>query len=142
MIWIDTATDDRNARTHHLIADRKLWGSSAALEARAAIIDWLFLTGFKRVFGTPVTECRSAIAGYRRQGFTYEGTFKSAMTHPSGKRYDICVFRLLPEEWAEQKREKGPLGDRRDARGDKPPVPQDIPPREPRGSKTGEEGTE
>ncbi len=67
-IWVDTAPDDRNARTHHIIGDRKLWGSSAALEARAAIIDWLFLAGFKRVFGTPVTECRSAIAGYRRPG--------------------------------------------------------------------------
>ncbi len=128
-LWLDVALDDKNARSHHFIGDRKLWGTAAALEARAAVMDWLFGWGIKRVFGTPVTGCRTALAGYRRQGFTYEGTFKSAMAHPDGNRYDIAVFRMLPEEWAAQKRDKGPLGDRRDGRGDPPPPAQDLPPR-------------
>lgn len=126
-LWLDVSLDDWNARSHHLIGDRRLWGSAAALEARAAVLDWLFGWGVRRVFGTPVTQCRTALAGYRRQGFTYEGTFKSAMAHPDGNRYDIAVFRMLPEEWARQKEEKGPLGRRRDARGDPPPPAVDLP---------------
>jgi len=109
-IWIDLGVEDRNARSHHLIGDRRLWGSSAALEARAVVLDWLFGWGIKRVFGTPMTSCRNALAGYRRQGFTYEGTFKSAMKHPDGNRYDICVYRMLPDEWSRQKRDKGQIG--------------------------------
>ncbi len=129
-LWLDVAMDDKNARSHHFIGDRKLWGTSAALEARAAVMDWLFGWGMKRVFGTPVTHCRTALAGYRRQGFTYEGTFKSAMAHPDGNRYDIAVFRMLPEEWAAQKQSKGPLGERRDGRGEPPPPAVDLAPKD------------
>jgi len=124
--WVEVAPGDRNARTHHVIGERRLWGSSAALEARAAILDWLFATGIKRAFGSPMAVCRSAIAGYRRQGFTYEGTFKSASLHHDGSRSDIAFFRMLPEEWQRQKATKGALGRRKDAIGKVPPVAQDI----------------
>ncbi|MEO1190964.1 MAG: GNAT family protein [Pseudomonadota bacterium] len=124
-LWLDVALDDKNARSHHFIGDRRLWGTAAALEARAAVMDWLFWWGMQRVFGTPNTGCRTALAGYRRQGFTYEGTFASAMAHPDGNRYDIAVFRMLPEEWRAQKETKGPLGQRRDGWGDPPPAASD-----------------
>lgn len=108
-LWVDVAEKDRNARTHHLIGDRKLWGSHAALEARAAVLDFLFWTaGIERVAGSPRNDCRAAVIGYLKQGFIYEGTFKKAMRAEDGTRHDICFLRLLPEEWEAFKTEHGP----------------------------------
>ena len=108
-LWVDVAEKDRNARTHHLIGDKALWGSHAALEARAAVLDFLFWTaGMERVAGSPRADCRAAILGYLKQGFIYEGTFKSAMRAPDGTRHDMCFLRLLPEEWSAFKEANGP----------------------------------
>lgn len=108
-LWIDVAEQERNARTHHLIGDKRFWGSNAALEARAAVLDFLFYTaGIERVAGSPRADCRNAIAGYLKQGFTYEGTFKRAMRAPDGTRHDIVFLRHLPEEWAAFKKAHGP----------------------------------
>jgi RimJ/RimL family protein N-acetyltransferase len=107
-LWVDVAEKDRNARTHHLIGDKRLWGSHAALEARAAVLDFLFGTaGMERIAGSPRADCRAAIMGYLKQGFIYEGTFKSAMRGPDGTRHDMCFLRLLPEEWAAFKAANG-----------------------------------
>ena len=107
-LWVDVAEKDRNARTHHLIGDKQLWGSHAALEARAAVLDFLFGTaGIERVAGSPRTDCKAAIVGYLKQGFIYEGTFKCAMRAADGTRHDICFLRLLPHEWADFKTMNG-----------------------------------
>ena len=99
--WVEINYKDWNARTHHLFGDKRVWGSNAPLECRTAILNWLFLSGVERVFGSPMAGCRAAIYGYKKQGFVLEGVLKSAMLHQDGTRHDIMMYRMLRSEWEE-----------------------------------------
>ena len=97
-IYVDNK--NRSAQTNVVIGDRDYWGKGVVLEARAAIIDFLFdVIDMEKIWGTPYERNFPSIFNYKAQGFTCEGVLRKHMVNVQGKRVDQYVFGLLREEW-------------------------------------------
>jgi RimJ/RimL family protein N-acetyltransferase len=85
-----------------VIGDRDWWGRDVVLEARGAIIDFLFdRLKLEKIWGMPQARNFAAIANYRKQGFRLEGVLRghNESAYERGKRLDFAVFSLLRPEW-------------------------------------------
>lgn len=85
-----------------VIGDRQWWGRNAVLEARGAIIDFLFdRLKLEKIWGMPQVRNFAAVANYRKQGFRLEGVLRghNESAYERGKRLDFAVFSLLRPEW-------------------------------------------
>lgn len=85
-----------------VIGDREWWGRNVVLEARGAIIDFLFdRLKLEKIWGMPQVRNFAAVANYRKQGFRLEGVLRghNESAYDKGKRLDFAVFSLLRPEW-------------------------------------------
>ena len=97
-IYVDNK--NRSAQTNVVIGDRDYWGKGVVLEARAAIIDFLFeIVKVEKIWGTPYERNFPSIFNYKAQGFTCEGVLRKHMVNVKGQRVDQYIFGLLREEW-------------------------------------------
>ncbi len=101
-------TKNRSAQTNVVIGDRDYWGKGVVLEARGAILDFLFdVLGVQKVWGTPFERNFPSIFNYKAQGFTCEGVLRKHVVSVQGKRVDQYIFGLLRDEWrARRKKER------------------------------------
>lgn len=97
---------NRSATTDVMIGEREWWGKRVVLEARAALLDFLFDTvGIEKVNGLPLASNHAAIFNYRAQGFRLEGLLRKHRLSWDGRvRLDQCQFGLLREEWHARQR--------------------------------------
>lgn len=97
-IYVDAK--NRSAQTNVVIGDRDYWGKGVVLEARGAILDFLFdVVGVAKIWGTPFERNFPSIFNYKAQGFTCEGVLRKQVINMKGKRVDQYIFGLLREEW-------------------------------------------
>ena len=83
-----------------VIGDRDYWGKGVVLEARGALLDFLFdVVGVSKVWGTPFERNFPSIFNYKAQGFTCEGVLRKHVINVKGKRVDQYIFGLLRDEW-------------------------------------------
>lgn len=73
-------------------------GRGLATSAVTLMTGWLFGLGAARVFLTIQSENAASAAVARRAGFTYEGTLRAYAVW-QGRRKDVDVFAMLPDEW-------------------------------------------
>ena len=102
-ISIDCNFRHQAAQTGTLIGDREFWGQGVVLEARAAVLDWLFdEMRIHRVEGHPWVKNFAAVLNYKKQGFKLEGVSRAALLLEDGARLDVAHYGLLKEEWKER----------------------------------------
>lgn len=82
-----------------LAADAR--GRGLATRAVTLMTGWLFELGAARVFLTIQSDNEASAAVARRAGFTHEGTLRAYGVW-QGRRQDVDVFAVLPDEWTEQ----------------------------------------
>jgi ribosomal-protein-alanine N-acetyltransferase len=85
-----------------VIGNRDWWGRGAVVEARGAIIDFLFdRMKLEKIWGMPQARNFAAVANYRKQGFRLEGVLRghNESAYDRGRRLDFAVFSLLRPEW-------------------------------------------
>ncbi|MEO8559322.1 MAG: GNAT family protein [Rhodospirillales bacterium] len=85
-----------------VIGNRDWWGRDVVLEARGAIIDFLFdRLKLEKIWGMPQARNFAAIANYRKQGFRLEGVLRghNEYVYDRSKRLDFVVFSILKPEW-------------------------------------------
>ena len=85
-----------------VIGNRDWWGRGAVVEARGAIIDFLFdRLKLEKIWGMPQARNFAAIANYRKQGFRLEGVLRghNESAYDKGRRLDFAVFSMLRPEW-------------------------------------------
>jgi len=88
------------ARTLVCLGERRLWGTGAVRECRAALIDGLFDgLGVAKVWGQVNTRNLPMVFNYVAQGFVLEAIAREHAVTREGKRVDQYFFGLLPEEW-------------------------------------------
>ena len=73
-------------------------GRGLATRAVTLMTGWLLELGAARVFLTIQSENSASAAVARRAGFSYEGTLRAYGVW-QGRRQDVEVFAVLPEEW-------------------------------------------
>jgi RimJ/RimL family protein N-acetyltransferase len=84
-----------------LAADAR--GRGLATRAVTLMTGWLFELGAARVFLMIQSENAASAAVARRAGFTREGTLRAYGVW-QGRRQDVDVFAVLPDEWTGQER--------------------------------------
>lgn len=92
---------NRSAMTNVVVGEKDWWGKRVVLEARAAILDFLFdVIEVDKVNGIPFATNHPAIYNYKAQGFALEGMMRQHRLAFDGKsRLDQCQFGLLREGW-------------------------------------------
>ena len=87
-------------RTNVLIGDKEWWGTGIVLQARALILEFLFLhMGIYKVCGTPLSKNRPAIFNYQKQGFTVEGVERDQVLLGDGSRSDVIHFAMFKKQF-------------------------------------------
>jgi RimJ/RimL family protein N-acetyltransferase len=81
-------------------------GRGFATRAVRLMASWLIELGAARVFLTIESENAASAAVARRAGFAYEGTLR-AFGVWQGRRQDVDVFAVLPDEWSSNATESG-----------------------------------
>ena len=101
---------DRYAETFVVIGNRDYWGKGTVLEARAALLDFLFDDlGMHKVLGRVHGRNLPSIFNYKAQGFTCEAVLREQLTSATdGSRLDQLVFAILAEEWRAQRGREHP----------------------------------
>lgn len=96
------------ASFEYFIGNRDWWGKDAVLEARAALLTYMFEErGIAKAVGYPFSRNFSSIFNYLAQGWVQEGILKSHVPAADGSgRLDQHIFRLLRDEWAAATRQK------------------------------------
>ena len=90
----------RTAWTNTIIGDRKYWGKNLVIEARGAVIDFIFNTlQMEKITGKPIARNIPSVFNYRAQGFTCEGILREEYRYEDGTRVDVCCFSMLRKEW-------------------------------------------
>lgn len=94
-----------NAETSVVIGDHSFWGQNVVLEARTALLDFLFeQVGVHKVLGRPHGRNFASIYNYKAQGFKCEGVLKEQMRSINDdERLDQLIFGMLKQEWAAKK---------------------------------------
>lgn len=89
------------AETAVVIGKRDFWGKNVVIEARTALMTFLFETvGVHKVMGRPHGRNFSSIFNYKAMGFSCEAVLREQMRAIDGKgRLDQLVFGLLKSEW-------------------------------------------
>lgn len=100
------------AETSVVIGNHDYWGKNIVVEARTALLDFLFDTvGVHKVIGRPHGRNFSSIFNYKAMGFTCEAVLRQQMRAISGEaRLDQMIFGLLKEEWQAAKEAKAAKG--------------------------------
>ena len=96
-------TSARSALLTVIIGDRSWWGAGVVLEARRAVLQFLFEeVGCRRVWGTPSTRNFPSVFNYQALGFRSEGILRHyGYNAESGAPADHIIFSMLREEWFE-----------------------------------------
>lgn len=89
------------AETAVAIGKRDFWGKNIVIEARTALMAFLFDTvGVHKVIGRPHGRNFSSIFNYKAMGFRCEAVLREQMRAIKGDgRLDQLVFGLLKTEW-------------------------------------------
>lgn len=97
------------AETAVVIGNKEYWGKNVVVEARGAILKFLFEeVGVHKVVGLPHGRNMSSIFNYQAMGFTCEAVLREQMTSVNGEeRLDQLMFGLLRSEWAAQQDDGG-----------------------------------
>lgn len=84
-----------------VIGDRNWWGKGVVMEARTAVLDFIFDScKCQRAWGMPTTRNLPSIFNYQRLGFTKEGVLRrQTIDHATGHLQDHIAFGILAEEW-------------------------------------------
>lgn len=95
----------RVAETAVVIGDKTYWGENVVVEARTAIMAFLFDDlNLHKVIGLPHGRNMSSIFNYQALGFTCEAVLREQMPSVDGEgRLDQLMFGLLRSEWDAQK---------------------------------------
>jgi RimJ/RimL family protein N-acetyltransferase len=89
-----------------VIGNREWWGRDVVIEARGAILNFLFdRLKLEKIWGMPQARNFAAVANYRKQGFRLEGILRghNESAYDRTKRLDFAVFSLLRSEWLAQR---------------------------------------
>ena len=99
------------ARTTSIIGDKAYWGGGYAIESRAAILDFLFLTrGLNKVNSFVYGRNVPAIFNNRALGYSCEGVLRQQERDPEGGYRDVLCFGILRSEWlARRERHRQPV---------------------------------
>lgn len=102
----------RTAETSVVIGNHEFWGKNVVVEARTALLDFLFDTlDMHKVIGRPHGRNFSSIFNYKAMGFTCEAVLRQHMRAVKGDaRLDQLVFGILKEEWQAAQAEKQAKG--------------------------------
>lgn len=89
------------AETAVVIGNKEYWGKNVVVEARGAILKFLFEeVGVHKVVGLPHGRNMSSIFNYQAMGFTCEAVLREQMASVNGEeRLDQLMFGLLRSEW-------------------------------------------
>lgn len=88
------------AEINVLVGDKRWWGARVVLEARAAVIDWLFNSmDMHKIIGTPFSVNAPAIFNYQVHGFVLEGVLRSHRLIGNGNRVDVLNMALFRPAW-------------------------------------------
>lgn len=89
------------AETAVVVGDRRWWGKDVVIEARSAILNFVFdELGAEKVMGRPHGRNVASIFNYRALGFTCEAVLRQQMRAVGeGGRLDQLVFGLMRDEW-------------------------------------------
>ncbi len=93
------------AETAVVIGDRNWWGKNVVVEARSALLDFIFNElGAVKVTGRPHSSNYSSIWNYKAMGFKNEAVLRQQLRsiEPGDKRLDQLIFGILKEEWRAQ----------------------------------------
>lgn len=87
-----------------LIGDRRHWGRGVVLEARAALLDFLFgPAGLQRVEGVVYGNHAASLFNYQAQGWRMDGRLpEPAMC--DGREVEILQFSMSRENWLARRR--------------------------------------
>jgi RimJ/RimL family protein N-acetyltransferase len=96
---------NRAATTNVVVGDKAWWGKRVVLEARAAILDFLFdVLKVDKVNGIPFATNHPAVYNYKAQGFVLEGMMRQhRLAHDGKSRLDQCQFGLLRSDWQQHR---------------------------------------
>lgn len=89
----------RSAKLGVLIGDRSYWGRRAVLEARSALLDFLFgAAAMEKAWGPCYAHNVPALFNYRMLGFSVEGVQRAHVVC-DGARMDVVNFALFRGDW-------------------------------------------
>lgn len=93
------------AETSVVLGNHDFWGKNVVVEARTAILNFLFETlGIHKVIGRPHGRNFSSIFNYKVMGFTCEAVLREQMRAVDGNsRLDQLTFGILKTEWQARK---------------------------------------
>ena len=90
----------KTAQINVMIGEKEWWGKGTVLEARTAVMDFIFDNlGAYKVWATPFARNFAAVHNYLRQGFKKEGVFKEHKKINSDDRGDIIQFAMFCSDW-------------------------------------------
>ena len=97
-----------------MIGDKDYWGKKTVLEARGAVIDFLFdednfnqKRRIDKIWGMPFTRNLPMVFNYRALGFQCEGVMRAHRRNHKGGRLDQYMFGLLRSDWEARNRAIG-----------------------------------
>ena len=104
LIGLFTITVDRihqTAETAVVIGDHGYWGKNVVVEARTALMDFIFdHLNMHKVIGRPHGRNFPSIFNYKAMGFKCEAILREQMRAVSGEgRLDQLVFGMLKSDW-------------------------------------------
>jgi RimJ/RimL family protein N-acetyltransferase len=93
------ALRDETAELGVMIGDRAYWGRGVVIEARGAVLDFLFQElGMYKVFGVTAAKNVPSLFNYRQQGYQREGVFRDQLLR-DGERVDTVRFAIFRDDW-------------------------------------------
>lgn len=98
----------RCGETSVVIGDQAYWGKNVVIEARTALLNFLFdRVGLHKILGRPHGRNFSSIFNYKAQGFRCEGILKEQMRSiKDGERLDQLIFGITKKEWYEKRQDR------------------------------------
>jgi len=106
---VDCNLQHKSAETSVVVGDRDFWGKNVVIEARSALLNFLFdQMKMHKVLGRPHGRNFSSIFNYKALGFKCEGILREQMCSiQDNNRLDQLIFGILREEWyAHRKKRK------------------------------------
>ena len=97
---VDVQQQHRWAKTTSVIGDKDYWGGDYAMEARTAILKFMFRRyGMNKMMSYVYGRNFPAIFNNKALGYTCEGILRRQERGPDGEYRDVLCFGLLRDEW-------------------------------------------
>lgn len=98
---VDCDPVHQSGETSVVIGNQDFWGKNVVLEARTALLDFLFdQVGLHKILGRPHGRNFSSIFNYKAQGFKCEGILREQMRSiQNDQRLDQLIFGITRQEW-------------------------------------------